>query len=317
MLKWWFLPRDSSKLHFWGHSVPLATPLPQRGCPRPLELSLLPGASHTFSLQWLRLSLWSQGPAACGTCPPDTVYTPKAEPLPHTAEAEQVQGGGPVWHLPYFSLLLHHLELTQKEVSLPWNWGGMDYRPSICQELVVWLPAGHWPVICSLIQDHTLPIFQSTVNIQQYKSTLENARFCYYYYSNTVTNMWDFPGGLACNARHTEFRIPGSGRSPGEGNGNPFQYLAWKIPWTNKPGGLQSTGSQKSWTQLSDCASKPQRPVCGPPSPPEALSGAERKPPTHTHALKLSYRKVRAALSWLPGKPEILYFSPVCQHSHL
>ena len=28
--------------------------------------------------------------------------------------------------------------------------------------------------------------------------------------------------------------------------------LAWKIPWTEEPGGLQSMGSQKSWTQLSD-----------------------------------------------------------------
>ena len=27
-------------------------------------------------------------------------------------------------------------------------------------------------------------------------------------------------------------------------------YLAWKIPWTEEPGGLQSTGLQ-SWTQLS------------------------------------------------------------------
>ena len=25
--------------------------------------------------------------------------------------------------------------------------------------------------------------------------------------------------------------------------------LAWKIPWTEEPGGLQSVGSQKSWTQ--------------------------------------------------------------------
>ena len=24
--------------------------------------------------------------------------------------------------------------------------------------------------------------------------------------------------------------------------------LAWKIPWTEEPGGLQSMGSQKSWT---------------------------------------------------------------------
>ena len=28
--------------------------------------------------------------------------------------------------------------------------------------------------------------------------------------------------------------------------------LAWKIPWTEEPGGLQSMGSAKSRTQLSD-----------------------------------------------------------------
>ena len=28
--------------------------------------------------------------------------------------------------------------------------------------------------------------------------------------------------------------------------------LAWEIPWTEDPGGLQSMGSQKSQTQLSD-----------------------------------------------------------------
>ena len=39
--------------------------------------------------------------------------------------------------------------------------------------------------------------------------------------------------------------IPGSGRSPGEGNGDPFSILAWEISWTEKTGGLQSMGSQK------------------------------------------------------------------------
>ena len=28
--------------------------------------------------------------------------------------------------------------------------------------------------------------------------------------------------------------------------------LAWEIPWTEESGGLQSTGSQKSQTQLRD-----------------------------------------------------------------
>ena len=39
--------------------------------------------------------------------------------------------------------------------------------------------------------------------------------------------------------------VPGSERSPGGGNGNPLQYLAWRIPWTEGPGGLQSTGLQR------------------------------------------------------------------------
>ena len=39
----------------------------------------------------------------------------------------------------------------------------------------------------------------------------------------------DFPGGtmvknLPANAERDSGSIPGSGRSPGEGNGNPFQY---------------------------------------------------------------------------------------------
>ena len=46
--------------------------------------------------------------------------------------------------------------------------------------------------------------------------------------------------------------IPGLERSPGEGNGNHSSILAWEIPWTEEPEGLQSRGSQKSQTQLSD-----------------------------------------------------------------
>ena len=106
---------------------------------------------------------------------------------------------------------------------------------------------------------------------------------------------WGFPGGSEIKASASNVgdpgSIPGSGRSPGEGNGNPLQYsclenpmdggawwatvhrvtksptglstftfhfhalekemaphsstLAWRIPWTEEPGGLQSTGSQR------------------------------------------------------------------------
>ena len=34
--------------------------------------------------------------------------------------------------------------------------------------------------------------------------------------------------------------IPGLGKSPGVGNGTYLSILAWKIPWTEEPGGLQS-----------------------------------------------------------------------------
>ena len=58
-----------------------------------------------------------------------------------------------------------------------------------------------------------------------------------------------FPGGAGgkepvCDAGDVG-SISGSGRSPGERNGNPLRILAWEIPWTEEPGGLQSMGSQR------------------------------------------------------------------------
>ena len=44
--------------------------------------------------------------------------------------------------------------------------------------------------------------------------------------------------------------IPGLGKSPGEGNG----ILAWRIPWIEEPGGLQSMWSQRAghdWTSTN------------------------------------------------------------------
>ena len=71
-----------------------------------------------------------------------------------------------------------------------------------------------------------------------------------------------FPGGSdskasACNAGDLGL-IPGFGRSPGEGNGNPLQYSclenpmdrgAYRIPCTE---GSTVHGIAKSWTQLRD-----------------------------------------------------------------
>jgi len=67
--------------------------------------------------------------------------------------------------------------------------------------------------------------------------------------------------GTTCNAGHN---FPGSGKSPGEWNCNPLKYfwekamaphsstLAWKIPWMEEPGRLQSMGSLRVRTQPSD-----------------------------------------------------------------
>ena len=48
----------------------------------------------------------------------------------------------------------------------------------------------------------------------------------------------------ACNVGDASL-IPGLGRFSGEGNGNPLQYFAWRIPWTEEPCGLQSMVLQR------------------------------------------------------------------------
>ena len=64
---------------------------------------------------------------------------------------------------------------------------------------------------------------------------------------NTLSGfIMGFPGGSevkasACNAGDPG-SIPGLGRSPAEGNAIHSSTLAWKIPWTEDPGGLQNTG---------------------------------------------------------------------------
>ena len=46
--------------------------------------------------------------------------------------------------------------------------------------------------------------------------------------------------------------IPGSERSPGEGNDNPLQYSCLGNPWTEEPGGLQSWGRKRVRHEFSD-----------------------------------------------------------------
>ena len=57
----------------------------------------------------------------------------------------------------------------------------------------------------------------------------------------------------ACNAGDPGF-IPGSGRSPGEGNGNPSQYSCMKNSMDRGAWWTTVQGVAKSWTRLSDFA---------------------------------------------------------------
>ena len=48
----------------------------------------------------------------------------------------------------------------------------------------------------------------------------------------------------SCNAEDSS-SIPGLGRSPGEGNGNPLQYFCLENSMAEEPDGLQSMGLQR------------------------------------------------------------------------
>ena len=67
---------------------------------------------------------------------------------------------------------------------------------------------------------------------------------------NCPRRQMEFPGSSvgkesACNAGNLGL-IPGLGRYPGEGNGNPLQYSCGENPMDREPGRSQSMGSQES-----------------------------------------------------------------------
>ena len=71
-----------------------------------------------------------------------------------------------------------------------------------------------------------------------------------YFYNYTV--MRGFPGGSngkesACNVGELGL-IPGLGRSPGGGNGNPFQYYCLGNPMDRGAWRAMVHGVSKSWT---------------------------------------------------------------------
>ena len=76
------------------------------------------------------------------------------------------------------------------------------------------------------------------------------------YCTNLLTKFEGFPDGtvvknLPANAGDVG-SIPESGRSLGKGMTTHSSILAWEMLWTEEPGGLQSTGAQKSRSWLGN-----------------------------------------------------------------
>ena len=57
------------------------------------------------------------------------------------------------------------------------------------------------------------------------------------------------------------FSRPGSGRSPGKGNGNPLQYSCLENPWGGGAWLAAIYGVTQSWARLKQLSSSSSRPI--------------------------------------------------------
>ena len=74
-----------------------------------------------------------------------------------------------------------------------------------------------------------------------------------------IQQLWAFQGGtvvknLPAIQETQETRVQSVGQEDPleEEMATHSSILAWEIPWTEEPGGLQSMASQKNWTRLRD-----------------------------------------------------------------
>ena len=90
---------------------------------------------------------------------------------------------------------------------------------------------------------YSFPVFPATVIEACLSSIVYSCLLCHrlIVYSNSV-------GKESASNAGDPGLIPGSGRCPGEGNGNLLQYAYLRIPWTEELSWLQSMGSQELGT---------------------------------------------------------------------
>ena len=80
-----------------------------------------------------------------------------------------------------------------------------------------------------------------------------HGRFCYTHFTDEKTEAPGSSDGKlsACNAGDPGL-IPGFGKSPGEGTGNPLQYSCLENPMDRGAWQARVNEVAKSWTQLSN-----------------------------------------------------------------
>ena len=94
---------------------------------------------------------------------------------------------------------------------------------------------------CSLITFRATS-FPFTLEKRRNKKEKKSMKICSCYGSNWASQVALVVKNPPANAG--DVKDTGLARSPGEGHGNPSSIFAWRIPWTEEPGRLQSMGSQ-------------------------------------------------------------------------
>ena len=111
------------------------------------------------------------------------------------------------------------------------------------------------PFSFGFFTQHNIFKVHSHCSIYLNKSSALEKKIGNYDWCQTLTSVWGFPGGSygkesACDVQDLG-SIPGLLNSPGGGHDTHSSVLAWRIPWTEESGGLQSMGSQTvghDWT---------------------------------------------------------------------
>ena len=126
----------------------------------------------------------------------------------------------------------------------PWLYNSISlnlhcYKPSA----VLFLGFGFWSFFFLIL--HWVKFLRMHMR-QAYSGYLKKQYILYKCFPNVVKNL------PAIQETQKTDSIPGSGRAPGGGNGNPFQYSCLKNPVGRGAWWATDQRVMKSWTQLSD-----------------------------------------------------------------